>query len=62
MCEMNNLPFNFGKTANCEQGCQNEMNNEHLLNCPELNENTEKEEQNLIVNGTNEQEIKVLKK
>ena len=58
---MNNLPFNFGKKANCEQGCPNEMNNEHLLNCPELNEDTEKEELNLILIGPNEHNIKFLR-
>ena len=61
-CEMNNLPFNFGKKANCEQGCQNEMNNEHLLNCSELNEETTKGDLNLLLNGPNEQKLRILKK
>ena len=38
------------------------MNHAHLLNCPEFNKETEKEEQNLILNGPNEQKNKVLKK
>ena len=35
---------NFVKKAKYEQGCPNEMNNEHLLNCSELNEDTRKKE------------------
>ena len=61
-CEMNSLPFNFGQKANCEQGCPNEMNNEHLLNCPQLNKETEVEEFNQILNGTNQQKLIILKK
>ena len=61
-CEMNNLPFNFGKKTNCEQGCPTEMNNEHLLNCPKLNQHKEKTDINLILNGTNIEKLNTLKK
>ena len=54
---MNSIPFNFGQKANCEQGCPNEMNNEHLFNCPQLNEETEVKEFNQILNGTNQQKL-----
>ena len=36
---MNDLPNNFGKTDLCEFACNDQMNNEHLLNCVHLNEN-----------------------
>ena len=38
-CEMNDLPNNFGKTDLCEFACNDQMHNEHLLNCVHLNEN-----------------------
>ena len=61
-CEMNSIPFNFGQQANCEQGCPNEMNNEHLINCPKLNKETEVKEFNQILNGTNQQKLIISKK
>ena len=38
------------------------MNNEHLLNCPKLNKETEVEEFNQILNGTNQQKLIILNK
>ena len=41
--EMNELPCNYGNKTECEMGCNSQiMNNEHLLNCPQINgcENT----------------------
>ena len=61
-CEMNDLPFNFGRKTNCELGCSIEMNNEHLLNCPILNQHNGKMEYNQILNGTNNQKISILRK
>ena len=61
-CEMNILPFNFGNKTNCEQGCPTEMNNEHLLNCPKLNNHKEITDLNLILNGTNIEKLNTLKK
>ena len=46
ICEMNDLPFNYGKKNNCELGCSYEMNNEHLLNLPYLNQGNMKMEYN----------------
>ena len=45
---MNNLPFNFGKKTNSEQGCQAEINNEHLLNDPTVNKHKKNNHFNLI--------------
>ena len=59
---MNDLPFNYCKKNNCELGCSYEMNNEHLLNCPYLNQGNMKMEYNLILNGTNNEKMKVLRK
>ena len=61
-CEMNDLPFNFGRKTNCELGCSSQMNNEHLLNCPILKEGNDQFEYNLILNGTNSQKIQILRK
>ena len=61
-CEMNDLPFNFGRKTNCELGCSSEMNNEHLLNCPIIKEGNDQFEYNLILNGTNSQKIQILRK
>ena len=44
------------------QGCPNEMNDDHLLNCSKLNKETEIEEFNQILNGTNQQKLIILKK
>ena len=38
LCEVNTLPNYFGNSDMCEFSCQEFMNNEHLLNCPVLNE------------------------
>ena len=62
ICEMNEMPFNFGRKINCELGCSIEMNNEHLLNCPILNQHNGKMEYNQILNGTNNQKILILRK
>ena len=59
---MKDLPFNYGRKNNCELGCCYEMNNEHLLNCPFLNQGNMKIEYNLILNGTNNEKIKILRK
>ena len=61
-CEMNDLPFNFGRKTNCELGCSIVMNNEHLLNCPILIQHNGKMEYNQILNGTNNQKISILRK
>ena len=60
-CEMNELPSNYGEKTNCEMGCKaSVVNNEHILNCPELNANiiniTE------IINGNNKRKLKTLNK
>ena len=57
--EMNDLPFNFGRKTNCEQGCQEPMNNEHCLYCPKLNETPNLLEYSNILNGTLRQKIEV---
>ena len=61
-CEMNDLPLNYGRKTNCELGCSSEMNNEHLLNCPKIKQGDDQFEYNLILNGTNSQKIKILRK
>ena len=38
LCEMNNLPNNFGKTDLCEMSCTELMSNDHLLRCVHLND------------------------
>ena len=61
-CEMNDLQFNYGRKTNCELGCSFEMNNEHLLKCPKIKQGDDQFEYNLILNGTNKQKIKILRK
>ena len=60
--EMNDLPFDFGRKENCEQGCQTPMNNEHCLNCPKLNEIPNLLEYSNIQNGTLRQKIEVFQR
>ena len=36
-CQMNENPFNFGEHINCQMGCSQLQENEHILNCPLLN-------------------------
>ena len=62
-CEVNILPNNFGNSDLCEFSCKEFMNNEHLLNCPVLNEGQAislKIEQ--VLNGNIEEKIQVLRK
>ena len=61
--EMNNLPCNFGKETQCEQGCYEVLNSEHIYSCTKLNKqkipinNYEN-----ILKGTMNQKVEVLKK
>ena len=58
---MNDLPCNYGDKTNCEMGCHEEiLNNEHLLNCPNLNQDRSKENIKDILNGSNAQKQKIL--
>ena len=59
---MNDLPFNYGRKKYFELGCSYEMNNEHLLSLLYLNQGNVKMEYNLLLNGTNNEKIKVLRK
>ena len=62
-CEMNELPFNYGEKTNCEMGCKAQvMNNEHILNCPELNYDTSIMNITEILNGNKKQKLKTLNK
>ena len=61
-CEINDLPFNFGRKTNCELGCSIETNNKHLLNCPIPNQQNGKMEYNQILNRTNNQKISIIRK
>ena len=58
---MNDLPYNYGDKTFCEMGCFEEvLNNEHLLNCPNLNQDRNKENIKDILNGSNAQKKKIL--
>ena len=58
---MNDLPCNYGDKTNCKMGCFEEiLKNEHLLNCPYLNQDTNKENIKDILNGSNAQKKKIL--
>ena len=62
-CEMNELPYNYGKKENCEMGCQaQEMNNKHILDCPKLNGNLDRRNIMEILNGNNQQKVKTFNK
>ena len=57
-CEMNEIPFNYGKHTLCEMGCNVILNNEHLLNCCALSEKKEeKSEFKHLLNSTINQKI-----
>ena len=57
----NRLPSNWGETILCETACGQNLNNEHILNCPILNgHESENLELNMIYNGNVEEKMKVL--
>ena len=39
--EMNDNPCNYGEKILCDMGCQEEMNNSHILSCQKINEGKE---------------------
>ena len=60
---MNELPFNYGDKTECEMGCNSQiMNNEHLLNCPQINVCENRMNLTQLFNGSNKEELKVLQK
>ena len=61
-CEMNDLPFNFGTKQDCQLGCSEPMNTEHILLCSQLNENAHDLKFDNILNGTLRQKIEVFHK
>ena len=60
---MNYLPCNFGKETQCEQGCYEVLNSEHLNACPKLKkkENIKTYNYENILNGKVNQKLEVLK-
>ena len=38
-CQMNKNPCNFGDKIKCQMGCSQIQENQHILNCPQMNEN-----------------------
>ena len=60
--EMNDFPCNFGYKTDCDMGCKQILNSEHMLTCLALNE----EETNLkyenILKGTMQQKVTILRK
>ena len=60
--EMNDLPYNFGRKENCQQCCLTQMDNEHILNCPVLNESPHELKYSNILNGSLRQQVEVFKK
>ena len=60
--EMNDLPCNFGKETQCEQGCYEVLNSEHLNSCPKLNKlNNKTHNYENILNGKINQKVEVLR-
>ena len=61
---MNELPSHYGEKTNCEMGCKAQvMNNEHILNCPELNYDASIMKITEILNGKkNKQKLKTFNK
>ena len=61
--EMNDIPFNYGNRTQCETGCGEILNNDHLLKCQILNEGHENGFEYIIfLNGTMEQKIEIFMK
>ena len=60
--EMNDLPCNFGQETQCEQGCYEVLNSEHLNSCPKLNKQKSKTHNyENILKGKIYQKLEVLK-
>ena len=62
---MNILKSNFWRNPNinaryCINSCKNEIDNEHLVYCPELNRNSEVQYE-YILNGSLQEKIEALK-
>ena len=60
--EMNDIPYNFGRKEFCQKGCLTQMDNDHILNCPVLNDNPHGLKYSYILNGSHRQEIEVFRK
>ena len=60
--EMDDFPCNFGNKTNCDMGCKEVLNSEHLLTCVAIN----KEETILkfenILKETMKQKVSIIKK
>ena len=61
-CQMNENPFNFGEHINCQMGCSQLQENEHILNCPLLNEHEDQMNIEDIRNGSLNRKIEVLRR
>ena len=60
---MNELPCNYGNNKKCEIGCNSQiMNNEHLLNFPQINVSENTSTLTQLLNGSNKEKFKVLQK
>jgi len=59
---MNELPYNYGNKTKCEiKGPTQIMNNERLLNCPEINVNENTMNLTQILNESNNKNLKCYK-
>ena len=61
--EMNELPYNYGNKTKFDFGCKTQiMNNEHLLNYPQINLNENTRNLTQILNGSNKEKLNMQQK
>ena len=60
--EMNDNPCNFGEKIQCQLGCSQVQDNEHILNCPVLEESENKLNLEDLRNGPIHKKIKIIRK
>ena len=60
--EMDDFPCNFGNVTNCDMGCKEVLNSEHLLTCFEINKEETTFKFENILKGTMKQKVLIIKK
>ena len=60
--EMNDIPCNFGNKTDCEMGCKQLLNSEHMLTCLVINEEKTTLKYEHILKGSMQQKVMILRK
>ena len=61
-CQMNENPCNFGDKIKCQMGCLQIQENEHILNCPQMDGNEIYMNIEDLINGPEYKQLEVLRR